>query len=152
MSVLLTHINASLEHESGKGDSLNPRVEAEGEEKAEDEEDNAGGPVLLVEIEDGGSNGEADVEDAGDPDKLLGEKAGKPHVGVREDEGDDENKGEKNNGVAVEREAVGGTVNIAAVGSGCVAVDGNARDCNEASEDEEELESVSFRASPSRER
>jgi len=140
VAVFLAHVDGRLEHEGRKGDARNPRPKGEDCEQGKDEEDDAGGPVLLVEVEDGGAEGPADVEDARDPDELFRKRARKPHVAPREDKGDDEDEGEEDDGVAVEREAViVALVDARAGAARHVAVDGDARDDDEARKGGEEL-------------
>lgn len=138
VAILLANSNAGLEHQGGERNSRNPCVECEGEESTKDEENNAGRVVLLVQIEDGGTNGENDVENSGHPDERLGEQARKPDISVRKHGGDTEDNGEKDDGVAVESESVE-TRDAVARPSADVALDGDSRDNGKTSEGSEEL-------------
>lgn len=86
MTVALADVDAGAQHQSGKGNSGNPGIETEGEEGAKNKEDNTSGVLLAVEVVDGGTKGEDDVEDTGNPDKDLGEETGDPDVEDGEDE------------------------------------------------------------------
>lgn len=83
MSILLADVNGGAEHKSREGNSRDPSVEAKGQEQSEDEKDDAGRPVLAVEVVDGRSESKDDVEDASDPDELLRERAREPDVRER---------------------------------------------------------------------
>lgn len=140
VAILFADIDGRLEHQGGKGDAGDPRVKGKGGEAGKDEEDDAGGPVSLVEVVDGSAKGPADVEDARDPDELLGKGARHPDVGPGEDKGDDEDAGEEDDGVAVEGKVVAGLLVDAGAGAaGDVAADGDGGDDDEAGKGGEEL-------------
>jgi hypothetical protein len=63
MAVLFADVNACLEHERRKGNSRDPCIETERQEYSEYQEDDAGGVVSLVEVEDCGSESPDDVQD-----------------------------------------------------------------------------------------
>jgi hypothetical protein len=141
MTVALADVDSSGEHQCGERNPGNPGVKAESEEQSEDEEDDTRDILLLVEVEDGGTDSEDDVENTSDPDEDLGKGAGEKQVEEREDEGDSENDAEKNEGVRVETEVVLATVDGAAIVAlrFGVAVDGVARKASEAEEGDDQL-------------
>lgn len=138
MTVLFADVNAGPKHEGGEGDSRDPRVKRKRHECAKDEEDDAGRVVLLVEVKDGGTDGEDNVEDTRDPDEGLGERAREGDVEPGEDKGDTKADGEEDDGAAVERKGVAAVVDAAAGVSCGVALDGNGRDDDVARKDGEE--------------
>ena len=87
MSVLLRHVDGSLQHKDAERDPGNPADEAENVEDAEQQENNASRPVSPGQHVDCRNKTEDDVEYAGDPDELLGELARSPHVCIAEDGG-----------------------------------------------------------------
>lgn len=140
VAILLADSNAGLEHQGGEWNSRDPGVEGEGEESTKDEENNTGRVVLLVQVEDGGTNGENDVENSSHPDKRLREKARKPYITIGKHRGDTEDNGEEDDGVAVETESVETrTRDAAARVSANIALDGDSRDDGETSKGSEEL-------------
>jgi len=115
MSVFLRNIDAGFEEEGGERDSRDPRDKAENVEDGEEEEDDAAGPVVAGEHVDGCCETEEDVQDTGDPDKLLCENPREPHIGVAYDNGNREYEGEEDEGVGCEAEVIVAVVNTAAV-------------------------------------
>jgi len=73
MSVLFGNVDAGLQHQGREGNAGDPGDEADDGEDGEEEENDAAGVVFAVEHVDGRCEAEDDVEDAGDPDELLGE-------------------------------------------------------------------------------
>lgn len=67
------YVHCLLQNDNAKGDSRNPADETDDAEDTENGEDDGGGVVMAVEIVDACSDAEHDVQDAGDPDELLGE-------------------------------------------------------------------------------
>ena len=121
MSVLLRHINHSLQHEHTERDPRNPADEAEDVEDAEDQKDNTSRPVPPGKHVNGRHEAKYNVEDPSDPDKLLGELARRPDVRVTEDGSHAENECEKDNRVGIERKVVSiVAVDASAVGSRCI--------------------------------
>lgn len=121
MSVPLRHVNHSLQHEYTERDPGNPADEAEDVENAEDQKDNASRPVPSGKHVNGRDKAKYNVEDAGDPDELLGELARRPDVRVAEDSSHAENECEKDNRVGIEREIVSiVAVDASTVGSRCI--------------------------------
>jgi hypothetical protein len=144
MTVVFADINGRLEHQDRERDAGDPCVEAESHEQTKYEEDNAGRPVMLVEVEDGGPEGEADVQDACDPDECLGEDTGEPYVGIAQDNGNDQNEYEENDCVRIEGEVVLIVIDAAAgsVAIGCVTLESDAGDDGVAGEEENQLRAV----------
>lgn len=114
MAIFFADSDARLEHQGGKGYARDPGVEGKGRKQSKDEKDNASGPVLFVEVIDGGSDGPANVQNARDPNKLLGEDARDGDVAPGQDEGNDEAKGEKDDGVIIQRKIIGAAVDAVA--------------------------------------
>ena len=106
MTKLLRDVDRGLQHQNAEGDARDPADEADHVEDAEDQEDNASRPVAARKHVKRRDEAEDDVQDTGDPDKLLGEGARCPHVGVGQDRGHTEDEGEQDDGVRVQRELV----------------------------------------------
>lgn len=138
MSELFGDVDGRPKHQGGERDAGDPGVETKGQEEAEDEEDDAAGPVALVEHVRSSSKGEDDVQDARNPDEGLGKQTGQPDIAIAEHDCHNENDGEQDQSIVAEREG-GASIDCSArVGPG-VAVNGDAREGGESEEDEEEL-------------
>lgn len=75
MTMMLGDINGCLEHKSAEGDTGDPRPKCQDREGDENEEDDASAIILPRKHIDGRHQAENDVENAGDPDELLGKQA-----------------------------------------------------------------------------
>lgn len=141
MAVFLADVDSCLQHQCREGNPRNPCIETKGHEETKDQEDDAGGIVLPPQIEDSRANCPADVENTRHPDELLGKEARKPDVGVGENDGDGEAEGEEDHGTRIEREIVAIVVDSGAICTAMrgIALEGEARDCDEASKDENKL-------------
>lgn len=115
MAIALGDVNGGLQHQGAEWNAGNPADEGDDHEYGEEEKDNATGPVVPRQHVNGGDEAEDDVEDAGDPNELLGECAGQPDVGIAENNGYAKAEDEEDNGVGGKAEAVGAIVNSAAI-------------------------------------
>lgn len=106
MTEALGDVDARLEDEGAEGDAGDPGDEEDNVEDGKDQKDDAAGVVLARQHVDCRGEAEDDVQDAGDPDELLGEDARERDVDGTEDDGDNEDKGEEDNGVCVQTKAV----------------------------------------------
>ena len=96
---------------------------------------------MAVEVVDGGADGEDAVQDAADPDELLGEGSRCEEEAPAAGEGDAQDEGEEHDGVGVEREGVAGVVYSASTQTlvGSVALKRDTGNGDEAAEDEDQL-------------
>lgn len=135
------HIDRRLQHDDTEGNARDPADEADGREDAEDQEHDPRAPLFADEIVNGGADGEDDVENARDPDKLLGEISRAQDIGPRERERDAEDKDEQDQRVGVQREGVGRAVDTTAIEAlvGRIFVDRQAGNRDIAQEDSDEL-------------
>lgn len=141
VAVLLGDVDRGGEHQDGKGDALPPRKVDEYQENAEQEVQEAA-PAAARQHVDTRHEGKENVENEGHDDELLGPEANEPHVAVSEHEREGETKDEEDQSVGVEAEVGVAIVDAVAVGAsrGGIAADSDARDCGEASDEEEKLQ------------
>lgn len=86
MTKLVGDVNGSAQHQGAEGNALPPAPEAEHQDNGEDEEDDAADVLLPVQHVDGNDEAPDDVEDAGDPDDLLGKGADAEDIAHAEDD------------------------------------------------------------------
>lgn len=139
MAVFLADVDAGAKHKSRKRNTRNPGPKGKGGKEGENEEDDTGRPVLLVQVVDGGSKGKHQVENTSDPDKGLGEGARKTKVSNRENKGRTESAGKENQRVGVDGEGIV-IVDALARSASCVAAKGNDRDSNKTGKYKDELD------------
>ena len=87
MAVFLADTDTRLKHQGREWNARNPSVKGKCQERAKEEEDYSGRIILLVQIEDGGTECKDDVEDASHPDKRLGKHLSQQDVHIRENHG-----------------------------------------------------------------
>lgn len=110
MTVVVGDVDGSFEHQGAKGDAADPGDESDDHENDEDQKDDAAGVVLSMQHVDGGCQAKEDVQDAGEPNDLLGEKAYQDKVEEAQDHGDGETKEEDVDGIVVEGERVNAAI------------------------------------------
>ena len=129
-------VHGLLQHDHREGDARDPGHEADDAEDAEDDKHHGCRVVVFDEVVDGGAEGEDDVQDARDPDELLGEGAGGEEVAPGQDQGDNEHEDEEDEGVGVQGEGVAAVVDATA-GEGFVAAVAGDRKAGDGRETEE---------------
>lgn len=140
------HVNRSLQHDDTEWNTRNPADETDDSENTEDEEHDAGAPLLPVEIVDRSADSKDTVKNAGDPDKLLGKIAGTQEIRPRHRESDTEHKDEQNQRVGVQAKIIARTVDASTIEAPVVRVlvDGKTRDGDIAEENSNELGGASI--------
>jgi hypothetical protein len=89
MAVVLGHVYCSLKHEHRKGYSWDPAEEADDIEDRKDKEHDCCAILMSGEVYRSRANAEYDLQDAGNPYNLLGERAYHPEVYETENESDE---------------------------------------------------------------
>lgn len=109
------HVHGLLEHDDRHGNSWDPTDEGEDGKDGKDGKQDSSAPELKVQVVGCGADSKDTVEDARYPDKLFGECARCEKVCPRDNKADSQDKDEEDEGVCVEGEVVGGTIDAAAI-------------------------------------
>ena len=109
------YIHCCLQHHNAKRNPRDPANKAYHAENRKQQEDDRGAVIMPRKVVPGCREAEDDVQDARNPDELLGEVSGEQEVDPGEGEGEHEHEGEEDDGVGVEGEGVGAAVDAAAV-------------------------------------
>ena len=142
MSIPTRDVHRRLQHHDTEWDPRNPAHEANHAKNRKQQEDNRGAVVMPREVVRCSREAKDDVQDASDPDELLGEVPREEKVGPRKEEGEHEHEGEEDDSVGIEGEGVGAAVDAAAIEEvvAIVALEREAGDGGEAEKDEDQLE------------